>query len=134
MIEFVWDEHRAGTATTPSGRWLCAGEEAEFSPDDLLATAAAACLMRTCASLAAEGGVDFLSFAATAQLAEDAPPSAARVCVRVQMVISEEVPEARMLALWSDALQESPVANVIGDRLDAQIEVTRLLTAPLRSE
>lgn len=130
MIELVWDQHRTGTVTTPSGRWLCVGEGAEFSPEELLATAAAACLMRTCARLAAEVGVDLLSFVATARLNTDEPPSATTIVVRAQMVISEEVPESRILALWRVALRESPVANVLNDRLDAEIEVTRLLIAP----
>jgi len=126
MIELVWDQQRAGTATSASGRCVAVGEGAEFSPEELLATSAAACLMRTSVGLAASSGVDLLSFTATAWLNTGDTAPAPRIEVRARMVISDEVPEARMLDLWNRALRESPVARLLGAGLCAEIEVTRL--------
>lgn len=126
MIELVWDQQRAGTATSASGRCVAVGEGAEFSPEELLATSAAACLMRTSVGLAASSGVDLLSFTATAWLNISDMLPAPRVDVRARMVISDEVPEARMLGLWNQALLESPVARLLGAGLCAEIEVTRI--------
>lgn len=129
MIELVWDQQQAGTATAPSGRSLAVGEEAEFSPAELLATSVASCLMCACVKLAGEAGVDLLSFTATAQLNTDVTLTAPRIDVRARMVTTDEVPEARMLSLWNVALRESPVALLLGERLHAEIEVTRLSSA-----
>ena len=126
MIELVWDQQRAGTATSASGRCVAVGEGAEFSPEELLATAAAACLMRTSVGLAASSGVDLLSFTATARLNTDDTLPLPRIDVRARMVTSDDVPEARMLGLWNRALRESPVARLLGAGLSAEIEVTRL--------
>lgn len=124
MVELVWDQRRAGTATIPSGQWLGVGENADFSPEELLSMAAAACLMRTIVKLAAESDIDLLSFTATARF-EGGPPSA-RIHVRVQMVTSDAVPEARTLGIWKQALSDSSVACVLGDRLHPEVEITRL--------
>lgn len=126
MIELVWDQQRAGTATIPAGRGLGVGEGTDFSPEELLAIAAAACLMRTSVRLAAEAGVEILSFAATARLDTNGMPPATRMHVRAQMVTADAVPEPRTLELWNKALCESPVARVLGDHLVAEVEVTRL--------
>jgi len=134
MIELVWDQHQAGTAVSSSGRCLCVGEGAEFSPVDLLATAAAACLMRTFARLSAEAQVDVLSFAATAHVGTGASASSTRIFVHAQIVISDTVPEGRVLALWRAALLQSPVAGFLCDRLDAEADVTRLRTVPAAPE
>jgi len=126
MIELVWDQQRAGTATIPAGRGLGVGEGTDFSPEELLAIAAAACLMRTCVRIAAEAGVDILSFTATARLDTNGTPPATRMHVRAQVVTANEVPEPRTLELWNEALSESPVARVLGDHLVAEVEITRL--------
>jgi organic hydroperoxide reductase OsmC/OhrA len=131
MIELVWDQRRAGTATIPSGQWLTVGEGADFSPEELVSMAAAACLMRTCVKLAAESGIELLSFTATAR-PEGVPP-ATSIHVRVQMVTPDVVPEHKTLELWKQALRDSAVACVLGDRLVAEIVVTRLQSpAPSR--
>lgn len=124
MIELVWDQRRAGTATTSSGQWLAVGDQADFSPEELVAMAAAACLMRTSVKLAAESGIDLLSFTAAARFEGDPPHT--RIHVHAQMVTPDAVPEARTLELWSRALRDSSVACVLGDHLVAEIEVTRL--------
>jgi uncharacterized OsmC-like protein len=130
MIELVWDQQGAGTATAASGHCVAVGEGAEFSPDELLAASAAACLMRTSVRLATASGVDLLGFTATAQLNTDATLPAPRIDVRARMVTSDEVPEARMLGLWNRVLRESPVARLLGAGLCAEIEVLRLYASP----
>lgn len=124
MIELVWDQSQTGTATTRSGQWLAVGGNADFSPEELLSMAAASCLMRTIVKLAAESTIDLLSFTATARF-EGEPPST-RIHVRAQMVTPDAVPEERTLELWRRALNDSSVACVLGDRLRAEIEITRL--------
>ncbi|MBK9242616.1 MAG: OsmC family protein [Acidobacteria bacterium] len=129
MIELVWDQQRAGTATAASGRSITVGEDAEFQPAELLATSVASCLMCACVKLAAEAGVDLLSFTATAQLITDVTLPAPLIDVRARMVTSDGVPEARVLVLWNQALRQSAVAHLLGERLRAEIEVTRLSAA-----
>lgn len=132
MIELVWDQQRAGTAIVPAGRGLGVGEGTDFSPEELLAIAAAACLMRTIVRLAAESGVNILSFTATARLDTNGVPPATRMHVRAQMVTPDVVPELRTLELWQKAVFESPVARVLGDHLVAEVEITRLCEKPPR--
>jgi uncharacterized OsmC-like protein len=124
MIELVWDQRRAGTATTPSGQWLAVGEDADFSPEELVSIAAATCLMRTSVKLAAASNIELLSFTATARFKGE--PPARRIHVRVQMVTPASVPETRTLGVWNQAIRESAVACVLGDHLIAEVEVTRL--------
>ena len=65
MIELVWDEERRGTGTTASGASLDVGDAAEWSPVDLLALAAAGCVMRTFLQVAAEEHVPVLGYLST---------------------------------------------------------------------
>lgn len=127
MIELVWDQRRAGTAMTPSGQWLAVGDDADFSPEELVSIAAATCLMRTSVKLAEDAGIDLLSFTATARF--EGEPPVRRIHVRVQMVTPATVPEPRTLGLWNQAMRESAVACVLGDHLVTEIEVTRLREA-----
>ena len=60
MIELVWDADRSGTCMSSDGASLTAGDLAAWSPDDLLAMAAASCLMRTFLQIAAEEHVPVL--------------------------------------------------------------------------
>lgn len=130
MVELVWDQRRAGTATTLAGRSLVVGEQADFSPEEILAIAVAACLMRTSVRIAAESGVELLSFTAAAKFEDPSIPN--RIHVRAHMVTSDAVPEVRTRDVWSRAVRDSSVACLLGDRLVPELEVTRLAGADLR--
>lgn len=127
MIELVWDERRVGTATTSDGHSLTVGEQAAFSPDELLAMAAAACLMRTCIRLADTSGIELLSFTATAEAAGDCTSGhAPKVDLRVHLVVSDRVPAPHLSAFWTRAVRQSPIAMLLGPRLAIHHDITRL--------
>ncbi|GEM_PF-4056492 len=127
MIELVWDERRVGTATTPGGHSLTVGEQAAFSPDELLAIAAASCLMRTCIRLADTSGIELLSFTATAEATGDCTAGhAPQVTLRVHLVVSDRVPVSHVSAFWTRAVRQSPIATLLGTRLAIHHDITRL--------
>jgi organic hydroperoxide reductase OsmC/OhrA len=127
MVELVWDDRTVGTATTPRGRSILVGDAAEFSPDELLATAAASCLMRTLVRLADGAGIKLLGFTAGADVNGDCQrgdvPS---VHLWVHLVVSDAVPAPRIAALWTRAVRQSPLARLLGGRLVIEHDITHL--------
>ena len=120
MIEFVWDEERRGTGTTASGASLDVGDAAEWSPVDLLALAAAGCVMRTFLQVAAEEHVPVLGYLSTSVGASDEAPSILVVpCIVVPTVIAE----VAVLVLMQQAVERSPVARLLADRLTVKPDV-----------
>ena len=126
MVELVWDQRQVGTATTSAGHSLCVGGDSSVPPEDLMAMAVAACLMRTCLRLAEEQGIDLLSFTAAAHVDGGGDAQALRISLAAHLVTSSRVPESSLRALWDRAVRTSPVAVVLGAALDTALEVTRL--------
>lgn len=124
MIELVWDAGRLGTATAPSGMSVTVGEQAHFSPDDLLAMAAAGCLMRTFLRLAENAHLTVLSYAANAR-AEPACQSGAdpHVTVHAYVVAPSRADEAALAKLCDESARNSPIVKLLGDRVTVTSEV-----------
>jgi len=122
MVELVWDLSRVGTATAPSGASTTVGDDASFSPTDLLAMAAAGCHMRTFLRLAGDAHVPVLSYAATAHV-DAAGPGPPCVHVRAYVVAPEGVTEARVADLLDRASRTSPVSQTLGNRVRVQADV-----------
>lgn len=130
MVELVWDEDRLGTATGQSGISVSVGEAAHFSPDELLATAAASCLMRTFLRMADEAGIEVLGYSANAKASPACEADAApAVAVHVYIVAPTEDARAGLLDLAGKSVRVSPIARLLGERLEATAEV-RVLARP----
>jgi organic hydroperoxide reductase OsmC/OhrA len=123
MVELVWDVSRVGTATAPSGASATVGDDATYSPDDLLAMAAAGCHMRTFLRLAGEAGVPVLSYAAAAELEPAGAATAPRVRVRTYVVAPGSVARSRLTALLDLAALNSPVSQALGGRVLFQSDI-----------
>jgi organic hydroperoxide reductase OsmC/OhrA len=126
VIELVWDADRAGTGTGPGGAALSVGEGTVWSPDDLLALAAAGCLMRTLLRLAAIRRVPVLGYVATAEI--DGADSSTTPTIRVSpcIVVPAGVEPRDVLALCREATRASTVARLLGARLTVEPAVRAL--------
>ena len=133
MVELVWDQRQVGTATTSTGHSLCVGGDSSVPPEDLLAMSVAACLMRTCLRLAADQGIDLLSFTAAARVDGGCDAQALRISLTAHLVTSRNVPESTLRGVWERAVRKSPVAVVLGAALDTELEVTRLSEPAIRT-
>jgi organic hydroperoxide reductase OsmC/OhrA len=130
MIELVWDDIRRGTATSSSGRTVAVGEQADFSPDDLLALAAATCLMRTFLRLATEEQAPLLSYAATARAAPacelDVRP---HITIHAYLVAPSAADQRDLTDRFARSVTVSPIARLLDDVLTVTSEVRVLHTA-----
>ncbi len=130
MIELVWDTARLGTATSPSGMTVTVGEEAHFSPDDLLALAAASCLMRTFLRLAEEDHAPILSYAATADAAPACESRAeAHVTVHAYLVTPSGGDADDLQVRFDRSVRVSPIARLLGDHVTVTSEMRVLSPA-----
>lgn len=116
MIELMWDAGHYGTATAPSGASLCVGENVGFTPEDLLAAAAAACFMKTFLHEAAAADVPILAFTASAHVEPRHDSTVPVVHVRSFVVGPSHASEDRLRDLIALAERTSPIAQVLGDR------------------
>jgi organic hydroperoxide reductase OsmC/OhrA len=122
VIELVWDASLAGTATAASGATLSVGERTDWEPDELLAAAAAACLMRTFLRAAEKEPVDILGYVTAGHIVQPGCQVRLRVCI-----VTEDARAARMAyALCLGALEASPVAQFLGDRLEVDVSARSL--------
>jgi organic hydroperoxide reductase OsmC/OhrA len=129
MIELVWDAARLGTATAPSGASATVGEQGSFSPEDLIAMATAACLMRTFLRLADQAHIPILSYAATAHANISAPAGAPHVAVHAYVVAPSCDDERDLMELSAESARLSPVAQLLGDRITIASDVRVLCGA-----
>ena len=106
---------------------MTVGDRTAFSPDDLLTTAVAACLMRTFLRLATEAGQPILSYAATAHTNQASDSiEAPRVIVHAY-VLTEPGADTRTVAeLITRSAQVSPVAQRLALRPTVTSEVREL--------
>jgi organic hydroperoxide reductase OsmC/OhrA len=114
MIELVWDAAGRGTATAPSGASGTVGEEADYSPSDLVAMAVASCYMRTLLKLVEDAGLTLLSFAATAEFMPADATGPPRVRMRAFLVSPPSAAQA-LERLVGQARLESDVCRLLGD-------------------
>jgi organic hydroperoxide reductase OsmC/OhrA len=123
MVELVWDASRRGTGRTASGASLAVGEDAHFSPADLVSLSAASCLMETFLGLAEAAKIPLLSYLSTAELEDDkAPNGRSRVRVRAYITTTSEDHRRQLEALVAQAHAASPIGCLLGDRLDVGAE------------
>jgi organic hydroperoxide reductase OsmC/OhrA len=132
MIEFIWDRGRSGTATAPNGASMTVGDAADFSPEDLIATAAAGCLMRTFLRRADEAGMPVLSYASAASVGLDERDARPHVVIRTYVVVPESVPTREVEHLLHDSLTQSPIGGLLVDRVTCQADIRRLCGACTR--
>lgn len=126
MIELVWDSKKTGTVTSASGTTLVVGEDAPFSPEDLLAMAAATCFMRTFVGLAEADAVPILSFVATARVEE----AAGTPTIHIRSFVAAPVGrDGRVLDLLTRAARISPVCRMLEGRVTTTPVIQRLCTA-----
>jgi uncharacterized OsmC-like protein len=135
MVEVLWDATRRGTGRTASGASLAVGEDAHFSPADLVSLAAASCLMKTFLGLVESTALPVLSYLSTAELAEDPGRiGPAHVRVRAFITTTSEDHRRSLEALVARARALSPIGCLLGDRLDLVTEFHVLSgTAPRTS-
>jgi organic hydroperoxide reductase OsmC/OhrA len=97
------------------------GDDASFSPDDLLAMAVSACLMRTFLGLAEAAQVSVPSYTSTATLegAADLP----RVVLHSYLVTPSAAEGDRLRSLFEQARRSSPICGILGDRVACEAHV-----------
>ena len=131
MIELVWDAGRFGTATAPSGMQVTVGEDAHFTPDDLLALATSSCLMRTFLRLTEAEQPPILSFAATARHTPACETGVTPgITIHAYLVVSAEADTAAVRDRFNRSVRASPIAQLLGHRLSVTSDVRVLRPAP----
>lgn len=132
MIEFIWDRGRSGTATAPNGASITIGDAADFSPEDLIAAAAAGCLMRTFLRRADEAGMPILSYASASHVGAPERDRRCRVVIRSYVVVPESVWPQAVDDLLSDSITQSPICGMLGNSVTCQADIRRLCGACVR--
>jgi uncharacterized OsmC-like protein len=126
VVELIWDSGTTGTATAPAGASITIGDAADFSPEDLVAAAAAGCLMRTFLELAGDAHVPILSYGSASHVERSDPRQAFPVLIRCFVVASAAVSESEIRRLLRDAVSASPVCRMLGSRVICQPDVRSL--------
>jgi organic hydroperoxide reductase OsmC/OhrA len=128
MIELIWDGHHNGTIVTPSGVTLDVNPESAPSPLDLLAAAAASCMMRAFLGLADEAKIGLLGFVSAASV--DLSDTSPRVRVKVLLTVPGQprASDRRLNRLLQHARRQSPVCRILGRRLVCETEIRPLET------
>ena len=125
-IQLVWDRECAGTAQARSGCSIHVGPREEWTPEQLLVTAAESSLMTIFLRLAAESDLEILGYVSAAEATLDAdpriPPS---VLVRPCVVVRREQDRKAVQAALATASELSPIARALGGavRIDAEVVV-----------
>ncbi|HYN10928.1 MAG TPA: OsmC family protein [Vicinamibacterales bacterium] len=129
MIELIWDRGRSGTATPPGGASITVGDASDFSPDDLAATAAAGCLMRTFLRRAEEVRVPILSYASAAHVESPKGTGPAQVVIRCYVVAAEGSSAPEIQSLLRESVSQSPICRMLGDCVTCQADIRCLCGA-----
>jgi hypothetical protein len=130
VTETVWDSGLTGTASTDEGRSLAIGDEGAWTPEHLLLFAAEGSYMASLLSLVQREGIDVLGYLSTAELHPTAvrqvPPS---VLLLPCIVVGSDADAERVRAFARDAIEESPIARLLGDRLQVVLDVRAVVPA-----
>jgi organic hydroperoxide reductase OsmC/OhrA len=126
VIELIWDRGRSGTATAPTGASITVGEASDFSPDDLIAAAAAGCLMRTFLARASAAGVPVLSYASASHVETSGGVKTPQVMIRCYVVTTDSTSAPGVDELLLESLRESGVCQLLGDAVTCQADIRRL--------
>ena len=132
MVELIWDKNRSGTATAPTGASITVGERSDFSPDDLLAAAAAGGLMEAFLDRAVGADVSILSYASASHVALTGLGQEPRVVIRCYVVTTEGSSTADVERLLRASLHDSPVCRMLGDAVTCQADIRCLCGACAR--
>lgn len=127
MVELLWDAGGTGTAIAKTGTAITIGQGADFSPEDLVAAAAAGCLMRTFLKLAGQAGVPVLSYGSAS--AVDASGGLSHVLVRCYVVTTGDTSDQTIRRLVRESVSASPVCRMLGGRVQCQLDVRCLRCA-----
>ena len=127
MIELLWDDAKLGTANTSFGT-LAVGDPAGHNPRELLETAVAGCMMQALLAAASAARIPILGYISCATLDQR---SAGMPCVRLRgcVVGPETVSEAELSRVTDEARQASPLARLLGDRLEVEWDLRVLVGA-----
>jgi organic hydroperoxide reductase OsmC/OhrA len=125
VIELIWDKDASATVTGPSGASMTVGETSDFSPEDLTAVAAAACLMRTFLARARSRGESVLSYASTADV-DVTRPGIPRIVIRCYVVTTEGGAPSEIEAMLRESLRLSPVCRMMEGSVECDADVRRL--------
>jgi organic hydroperoxide reductase OsmC/OhrA len=113
VTELVWDASRVGTATAASGATLSTGDGTDWTPEELLAAAAAACLMRSFLQTAEGAAFEVLGYVTAADVSERED----RIHLRVCIVVEGEDAAREACALCVASIAGSQIARLLGERL-----------------
>ena len=127
MIELLWDASALGTARTSFGT-LAVGDPAGHDPRELLETAVAGCMMQAMLVAASAAGIPILGYVSCAKL--DEQPTGIP-CLRLHgcVVAPRAVSEAELTRVTDEARRSSPVARLLGDRLEVEWDLQVLVGA-----
>jgi uncharacterized OsmC-like protein len=128
MIELLWDAAARGTARTSLGT-VGIGDPSGHDPGELLETAVAGCMMHALLNAASAARIPILGYVSSARL-EEHPSTAPRIRLRGCVVGPATVSEKVLSRLADEARYASPIAQVLGDRLDVTWDL-RLLVDPV---
>jgi uncharacterized OsmC-like protein len=127
MIELLWDAAACGTARTSVGT-VSVGDPFGHDPGELLETAIAGCMMHAFLNAASAARIPILGYVSSARLDEQSA-KAPRVRLRGCVVGPARVSERVLSRLADEARQASPIARMLGDRLDVSWDL-RVLVDP----
>ena len=128
MIELLWDTAAHGTAMTSLGT-VAVGDPAGYRPDELLETAAAGCVMQALLNAASAARIPILGYVSSALLDQQTTGGTPRVRLRGCVVGPGTVSGDALSRLAEDARHASPIAQLLGDRLEVEWDL-RLLVSP----
>lgn len=127
MVELVWDASERGTARTSFGT-LDVGDPAGHDPRELFEAAIAGCMMQALLAAASAARIPILGYVSCAKLDER---STGIPCVRLRGCVAgpETVSEAELSRVTDEARQASPLARLLGDRLEIEWDLRVLVGA-----
>jgi organic hydroperoxide reductase OsmC/OhrA len=131
--QVVWDTGGSGIAMTPDGETMRLGDTGEWTPDALLALAAASALMQTVLRMASDADIDILGYVSTVRVESAAETSLPCIQLCPCVVISNDEEEALVRELCRRAAEQSPIARLLGTRLLVEPLVQPIWTGPLRA-
>jgi uncharacterized OsmC-like protein len=125
----VWDAGHVGTATTPAGSTLRVGEAGAWTPDTLLALAAAGALMQHVLQMAAADRVEVLGYVSTVRSSASSPATLPAIHLCPCIVVADEAQEAPVRRFVREAAARSPLIALLGSRATVEPVVQPLWTS-----